>query len=212
MKSFKVGLGMLLVMASASAASTADAYYWTPWISEENGVATCDDYDEAARGFGCSGKYCDNARLLCDTLPFGAWPDTENRYWTGYFSEEHDQYSEWYSAGWYPWDNGGSRGLPRMGHDAGPRDRHRYWDRTATTFASSARRSCSWSTASPTGWASPTAAGRGGTRRSRARWTSAGTASSPAWSARDRTATTSASTSARWWMSAGDVNPRRDHP
>jgi hypothetical protein len=106
MKSFKVGLGMLLVMASAAAASTADAaFHWTPYISEENGAATCDDWDEAARGFGCSGKYCDNARLLCDTLPFEAWPDTNNRYWTRYFSEEHDAYSEWSSAGWYPWSN-----------------------------------------------------------------------------------------------------------
>jgi hypothetical protein len=104
MKSFKTGLGMLLVMASAFTAKTAGAW-WTPWISEENGVATCDDFEEAARGFGCSGKYCDNVQLLCDVLPFGAFPDTENRYWTGYFSEEHDQYSTWYSGGWYPWDN-----------------------------------------------------------------------------------------------------------
>jgi hypothetical protein len=46
--------------------------------------------NEAVSGQGCSGSYCDNVRLLCTTLPFGATIDSTsainfgtNRYATG---------------------------------------------------------------------------------------------------------------------------------
>lgn len=104
----RLGLGIALAMTLGSVASPADAaLYWTPWVSEEGGgpATQCNAWNEAAVGFGCSGSYCDNVRLLCETMPFSTTLDSSTDYWTGWFSEEHDSYSTWYSSGWYPWAN-----------------------------------------------------------------------------------------------------------
>jgi hypothetical protein len=79
--------------------------YWTQWVSEEGGgpPSACTFWNEAAVGFGCSGKYCDNVQLLCETLPFNITLDSSTDYWTNYFSEEHDAFVEWTSWGWYPY-------------------------------------------------------------------------------------------------------------
>jgi len=81
------------VVASVLAvAGTASAYqlYWTPWVSEENGgpEAFCSGWDESAVGFGCSGSYCDNVRLLCETFNGGMQMDPTTQRFTAWFSEE----------------------------------------------------------------------------------------------------------------------------
>lgn len=95
----------ICVMGSASASS---ALYWTPWVSEERGgpARACGQWNEAAVGFGCSGRYCDSVRLLCETMPFGTTLDPATDYWSGYFSEEHDDYGTWDSyGGWHHEEN-----------------------------------------------------------------------------------------------------------
>jgi hypothetical protein len=91
----------------ASSSPTCAALYWTPWVSEEGGgpASICTAWDEAAVGVGCSGRYCDNVRLLCETLPFNITLDPATDYWTNYFSEEHDDLAQWQSSGWYPWSD-----------------------------------------------------------------------------------------------------------
>lgn len=73
-------------------AGTAGAYrlYWTPWVSEENGGpwTACSYWDEAAVGFGCSGQYCDNIRMLCETFNDGISLNPSSDYHTAWFSEE----------------------------------------------------------------------------------------------------------------------------
>jgi len=73
-------------------AGTAGAYqlYWTPWVSEENGGpwTACRNWDEAAVGFGCSGSYCDNIRMLCETFNNGITLLPSSDYHTAWFSEE----------------------------------------------------------------------------------------------------------------------------
>jgi hypothetical protein len=61
----------------------------TPFISEENGQADnsgafCPD-GQVAIGYQCTGSYCDNIRLICDTFPgtLGAFQP-----WSPWFSEE----------------------------------------------------------------------------------------------------------------------------
>jgi hypothetical protein len=97
---------ILAVAAFGSVSSTANAaLYWTPWVSEEGGgpASICTAWNEAAVGFGCSGGWCDNVRLLCETLPFNATLDPSTDFWSGYFSEEHDEYGTVISTGWYPY-------------------------------------------------------------------------------------------------------------
>jgi hypothetical protein len=104
----KMALGLLAMGAIVPSTSDARAALaWSPWVSEEYPHVTgCADVlnNAAAVGFGCSGKYCDNVRLLCETLPFGATPDYTTSYWTSLFSEETDGFSTWSSEGWYHYD------------------------------------------------------------------------------------------------------------
>lgn len=83
---------------------------WTRWVSEENNgpPSRCSGQWSAAAGFGCSGGWCDNVRLLCYDLPDGVWLakryGTTQTYWTSWFSEEgkgngYDTYGD----GWYPY-------------------------------------------------------------------------------------------------------------
>lgn len=104
----RIGLGVAVAAAVGLVASTAfAATYWTGWVSEESGgpVAGCSAWTEAAVGFGCSGSYCDNVRLLCETLPFGAKVNQATDYWSGWFSEEHDGYGTYHSEGWYRYED-----------------------------------------------------------------------------------------------------------
>jgi hypothetical protein len=82
----------VLYLIAASSSTSAANLYWTPWVSEEAGgpASICTAWDEAAVGFGCDGRYCDNVQLLCQTLAFDTQLDPATDYWTDYFSEEHD--------------------------------------------------------------------------------------------------------------------------
>lgn len=101
----KIGMGLatacLLVSATASATS-----YWTSWVSEEGGgpVAGCNGTSEAASGAGCMGDYCDDVRLLCTTLPYGATVNPSSVYWSEWTSEETDGTTTHSSSGWYASD------------------------------------------------------------------------------------------------------------
>jgi len=81
-----------VVTAALSFAGSAGAYalYWTPWVSEEGGGpwAFCTNWNESAVGFGCSGSYCDNIRLLCETHQSGMTMDPSSQTLTAWFSEE----------------------------------------------------------------------------------------------------------------------------
>lgn len=102
-KSIALGLAMaaLSIPATASASS-----YWTNWVSEENGgpAAACNGTTEAATGAGCWGSYCDDTRLLCTTMPYGATVIPSSAYWSEWTSEETDGTSTHTSAGWYAYD------------------------------------------------------------------------------------------------------------
>lgn len=76
--------------AVSSAASAHAALYWTPWVSEEGGGpwTACRAWNEGAVGFGCSGSYCDNVRMLCETFPSGITLQPESDFHTAWFSEE----------------------------------------------------------------------------------------------------------------------------
>jgi hypothetical protein len=103
----KKKLGMGLALATLTVAATASAAnYWTSWVSEESGgpQAGCTAWNEAVSGQGCSGSYCDNLRLLCTTLPFGATIDSTSVHESGWFSEETDGTATWVSEGWYKHD------------------------------------------------------------------------------------------------------------
>lgn len=87
----------IVVSALASAvtllmAGTAGAYqlYWTPLVSEENGGpwTACRNWDEAAVGFNCTGQFCDNISMLCETFNSGISLLPSSDYWTPWFSEE----------------------------------------------------------------------------------------------------------------------------
>jgi len=91
----KIMLAAALAMSAALAAPTAQAaLYWTSYVSEEGGspLRYCNAWNEAAVGFGCSGSYCDNVRLLCETMPFGTTLDSSTDKLTPWFSEEHDEF------------------------------------------------------------------------------------------------------------------------
>lgn len=96
---------ILALLAVSSVAPTSYAQgqwvgYWTDWTSEESGAVWCNAWNEAAIGFACSGSYCDNVALLCNQLPNGISLDTSTDYWTGWFSEETDDYVT-FRSGWY---------------------------------------------------------------------------------------------------------------
>jgi len=78
--------------------------YWTRWVSEEYGgpPAYCQASNEGAVGAACSGRYCDNVRLYCETFPYGITLDSNTRYWTGFFSEEIKGPRLGTLEGWYP--------------------------------------------------------------------------------------------------------------
>ena len=50
----------------ATAVPASARFYWAPWDSP----SICTERNEAAVGFGCSGRYCSRVRLLCETMPF----------------------------------------------------------------------------------------------------------------------------------------------
>lgn len=104
----KIGLSITMAMAFGVLSTEASAaLYWTPWVSEEGGgpATICTQWNEGAVGFGCSGSRCDNVRMLCETLPYSATLDPISDAWTGFFSEEHDSYSEYVSEGFYHYYN-----------------------------------------------------------------------------------------------------------
>jgi hypothetical protein len=83
--------GALVATGLSAIVGNADAaLYWTQWVSEENGgpQAFCTNWDESAVGFGCSGNYCDNVRLLCETHANGMTMDPASQKFTAWFSEE----------------------------------------------------------------------------------------------------------------------------
>ncbi len=100
-------IGLLVILAMGSVAGAARAAYWTPWVSDENGgpATYCTSWNEAARGVGCSGSYCDNMRLYCDTLPSGITLDPSYDTWTSYFSEEWNGITKtvFDSDDWFPY-------------------------------------------------------------------------------------------------------------
>lgn len=97
--------GILAVLGGAESRAYA-ALYWTEYVSEESGhYALCNESTDGAVGFACTGRYCDNVSLLCETYPLGALAPSWNGYQTPYFSEEHDPYGTWFSYGWYPYDD-----------------------------------------------------------------------------------------------------------
>jgi hypothetical protein len=97
----KLGMGIVLVgfMGSAPMASAA---YWTNYVSDEGSPqAFCGFWNESAIGFSCTGGFCDNVRLRCETLPFGSTLNSADDYWSGWFSEESDGVEGITSFGWY---------------------------------------------------------------------------------------------------------------
>jgi hypothetical protein len=87
-------LGALLAGSCLTLAAHADAsLYWTTWVSEENNGpwSACFAANEAASGFGCSGKYCDNVRLQCETLNGGMTLNPSSAT-TNWFSEERSDF------------------------------------------------------------------------------------------------------------------------
>lgn len=77
--------------------------YWTPWTTDGSSPVYCTYANEAARGFDCDGSYCDNARLYCDSLPYGI---TVGGYgFSDWFSEEDDGLGLSTSEGWYRYDD-----------------------------------------------------------------------------------------------------------
>jgi hypothetical protein len=88
----RVTLTKLVFAIASSTATATEALYWTPWVSEENGgpPSICKTWNEAAVGFGASGSYSDNIRLLCRTLPYGISLKPSTDYWSNFFSEEDD--------------------------------------------------------------------------------------------------------------------------
>ena len=108
LKAMSIVGGMAVALSlMAPVAPTSAELYWTPWVSEENGgpASICTAWNEAAVGFGCSGRYCDNVRLLCETLPFGTTLEPTTDYWTAYFSEEHDDIEVIQHHTWYPYSD-----------------------------------------------------------------------------------------------------------
>jgi hypothetical protein len=86
-------------------AAVVAAVSWTPYVSEESGGpwAECAYQDLAVSGIQCSGGYCDNVRVRCETLPFDVLMMNYNT--SGWFSEENSGYSTTTSEGWYRYDN-----------------------------------------------------------------------------------------------------------
>ncbi|MCA9324417.1 hypothetical protein KC992_04950, partial [Candidatus Saccharibacteria bacterium] len=85
-------------------------YYWTPWVSEENGgpSSTCSNWNDGAVGFECSGRFCDNVRLLCEAFPNKITLRSDRYDWTDFFSEEDSGFElltgdpAWNR--WFPWN------------------------------------------------------------------------------------------------------------
>jgi hypothetical protein len=93
MNSTAFASSLLAVAALLGASSAHAALYWTNWVSEEGGgpVTYCANWDESAVGLGCSGNYCDNVRLLCETLPNGMALNPATDSYSKWFSEEEFQ-------------------------------------------------------------------------------------------------------------------------
>ena len=105
--SFRAALALIAIVGTSFVTTNAHAeLYWTPWVSEENGgpPTYCGVWNEASVGFACSGGYCDNVSLLCETLPFNATLNSASEYWTAFFSEEDRGVSSVTSEGWYRYD------------------------------------------------------------------------------------------------------------
>jgi len=92
------------VLALGVPAAVVAAVSWTSYVSEESGGpwAECAYQDLAVSGIQCSGGYCDNVRVRCETLPFGTLMMNYNT--SGWFSEENSGYSTTTSEGWYRYD------------------------------------------------------------------------------------------------------------
>jgi hypothetical protein len=102
MKTLRISL-LTLVTAVAVGGSALASPYWTAWVSDENGspYSYCSAWNEAARGVGCSGSYCDNMHIYCDQLPGDITLNPSTDYWSSWFSEEWNGVYTWTSIGWY---------------------------------------------------------------------------------------------------------------
>lgn len=101
---FRVALVFNAFVVAAIVAKNAHAgHYWTQWVSEEHGgpPVSCSASNEASAGFACSGNYCDNIAILCNTLPFNLTLNPASVYWTPSFSEEDSGIASQSSEGWY---------------------------------------------------------------------------------------------------------------
>ncbi|MEM9455539.1 MAG: hypothetical protein AAGF11_15265 [Myxococcota bacterium] len=78
---------------------------WDDWVSEENGSpwSMCGPINQAVAGFDCSGGYCDDVRVRCQTMPNGITVSGYN--FSDWFSEENTGIGTWTSAGWYRYDD-----------------------------------------------------------------------------------------------------------
>ncbi len=97
---------LIAALSLASFVGTASADYWSPYVSEEDsGRATwCNEYNQGAIGFGCSGSYCDSVHLLCQSLPTGVKIDAATNYWSEWMSEEDGGIEGSFAGGWYGQD------------------------------------------------------------------------------------------------------------
>jgi hypothetical protein len=96
---------VLLTMSLWLSPASADPG-WTPYVSEEGSSpwALCDASTDAAFGFDCSGGFCDNVSLWCDSLPDDL---TIVRYHaSSWFSEEGDNLRECIAPGPASWWSG----------------------------------------------------------------------------------------------------------
>ena len=103
----KLLASLALLSVSLPAVAIAPAS-WSQWISEENGGpwAFCGPTNQAISGVRCSGSYCDNVSVRCETLPYGITMQHFSVSET--FSEEDNGIGTTSSEGWYRYDDSNS--------------------------------------------------------------------------------------------------------
>ena len=137
-----IALGSLVLAALASMA-TMQRKYWTEWHSEETIPPAVCEYGDLITGFGCSGGFCDNVRLNCETKGFAF----TSRYWTRHVSDEKDGTCQSSSNGYFDcnWDvmSCGSNGFM-----TGVSCKGQYCDNLSlecVTLRDNSRSDCRWS-------------------------------------------------------------------
>ena len=105
MKSKTIATLSTFALALALPAAVMGATSWSDWVSEENGGpwSYCAPSNQAVSGFDCSGGYCDDVRVQCQTLPAGIIVQGYN--FSDWYSEEDSGIGTWTSAGWYQYDD-----------------------------------------------------------------------------------------------------------